>query len=216
MKKVALILPLLILISCANLNSLQDGRTLKKETIEITPMLSIGKFKSNTQNTNNVDETEFDFLPTFGLRAKYGLTDNIDAGINVDISTNFGFTGKYQFVGNQEKKINMSIGIDFGANLIGIINEKLFYYYSTPLYLSYNKNESSALFITPRFINNSEYVFSNKYDQESVGEKYNLSKIILSYGILFGKKNKYGFEITHNSSAIYKPTGISFGCNFRL
>jgi hypothetical protein len=216
MKKIAAILLLFILNSCASLNSLQDGRTLKKGTVEITPMVSLGKFMSNTQNANNIDETECDFLPTLGLRAKYGLTHKIDGGINLDIATNIGFTGKYQFIGNQEKRINTSIGIDFGANITGIINEKLFYYYSVPLYFSYNRNESFSCFVTPRFINNREYVFSNKYDQESVGEKYNLSRIVLSYGFLFGKKNKYGFEINHNSSNILKPTGISFGYSFRI
>ena len=162
------------------------------------------------------DESEFDFLPSIGLRAKYGITERFDAGVNVDFSTNFGFTGKYQFLGSNNRKFNSSVGADFGANLIGVLNQKLFYYYSVPLYISYNHNEKVTTFITPRFINNSEYVYSNKYGKETVGEKYNLSKIEMTYGMLFGTKNKYGFEISHSSSKILIPTEISFGYNFRF
>lgn len=216
MRKLSAILILFHFYSCATLNSLQDGRTLKKDTYEITPMISVGKFESHTQNTNNLDESEFDYVPALSLRAKYGLTDKFDAGIIFDLATNFGFTGKYQLIGNQDKKFNTSLGIDFGANIIGIAHGKLFYYYSVPLYFSYNRNESFTIFITPRFINNSEYVFSNRYNLESVGMNYNVSKIVASYGIMLGRKNKYGFEISHNSAQILRPTGISIGYNFRF
>lgn len=178
--------------------------------------MSLGKFKSNTQNANNLDESEYDFLPSIGIRAKYGITDKIDGGINIDLSTNIGFTGKYQFIGKRDNKFNSSIGVDFGANLIGVFNYKLFYYYSIPLYLSYGFKETITTFVTPRMINNSEYVFSNKYGKETVGEKFNSTNVSLCYGILFGKKDKYGFEISHNSSKILQPTEIAFGYNFRF
>jgi hypothetical protein len=194
---------------------MQDGRTLKKGTREITPMVSSGKFSSKTQNLNNIDETEYDYYPNFSVRAKYGINDKFDAGINFDQATNIGITTKYQFLGNQTSRYNSSIGVDFGANITSALFDKLFYYYSIPLYFSYNISNYS-IFVTPRFINNSEYVFSTKHSTESVGYKYNMSRIVVSYGFLFGKKNKYGIEIGHNSSDIFKPTHLSLGYNIRF
>jgi hypothetical protein len=218
MKKIFVICTFFLLYSCANLNSLQDGKTLEKGTFEITPIMSVGYYKSNVLDDNNVDEPELDILPTIGLRAKYGISERFDAGINADLSTNFGFTGKYQFLQSANKKLNSSIGADFGTNLLSILNnEDTFYYYSVPLYISYNHNEAVCTFVVPRFINKSEYVYTNKYDAErSVGEKYSLSKFNVAYGMLFGKKNTYGFEISHNSSKTLMPTEISFGYNYRF
>lgn len=216
MKKIVAIYTFFLFYSCANLNSLQDGKTLEKGTVEVTPMISLGYIKSNGLNDDNVDESELEFLPTFGLRVKYGIAERFDAGINVDLATDFGFTGKYQFLESANKKFNSSIGADFGANLIGILNGDLMYYYSVPLYISYHHNEAVCTFVTPRFIKNSEYAYRNKYDLESVGEKYSLSRFEVSYGMLFGKKNKYGFEISHNSAKTLIPTEISFGYNFRF
>lgn len=212
MKNITYILLLIILNSCANLSSLQDGRTLEKNEIEITPIVVVSKY--NNPDFFNGDKK--DYLPTFGLRAKFGLAKNFDAGIVLDLSTNFGITSKYQFIGNSETKFNSSAGLDFGVNVTALLFDRTIYYYSVPLYLSYNPNKSFSLFVTPRFINNSDFVYSSRYNKESVGHKYQINRFPITYGILFGKKNKYGIEVSNNSNNLFLPTQLSLGYNIKL
>lgn len=216
MKKIVFTILIVLLCvlfqNCSSVNSIQDGRTLPKDKIEITPIVSFGKFASKTQNDNNKDEFEFNYYPNFSLRAKYGFKNNFDTGIIIDQSLNFGITTKHQFIGNQKAKFNVSFGVDLGFNLMAVFYEKLIYNYSIPLYISYNQNNYS-IFITPRFINNSEYVFNNIHDKETIASKHNISRINISYGLLFGKKNKFGFEIQHNLSNILIPSHLALGYN---
>jgi hypothetical protein len=216
MKNIIYILTLIILNSCANLTSLQDGRTLKKGEIEIAPFVSVGKFKDNLPDGKVQNDDENYYAPLLGLRTRFGIAKNFDGGIVIDMSTNFGLASKYQFIGNIESKFNSSIGLDFGVNTFGILFDRFIYYYSVPLYLSYNPNKIFTVFVTPRFMNNSEYVFREQYSKESTGKKYNINKFKISYGFLFGKKNKIGIEITNNLDKISTPTHLSIGYNVKL
>ncbi len=216
MKKLMYIFTLVILNSCANLASLQDGRTLKKNEIEIAPFAAIAKFSESVPDSQNETVEENFYFPILALRIKYGIVEKFDAGVLMDLSTNFGITTKYQFLGNKESKINSSVGIDFGTNLFGLSYNRLKYYYSVPLYLSYYPNQSFCLFTTPRLINDSEYVFSKEYSKENVGTKYNINKLAVSYGFLFGKRKKIGIEISHNSSNNFIPTQLTLGYNLKF
>lgn len=212
LKKIILVLIFLqVFYNCVSINPLQDGRTLKKNSIEIAPSI-------NFSSTNNVMENciktcnEHKIIPYITIRGKYGIRHNLDLGVNVDFSTNLGFTGKYQFIGNQTAKINASVGLDFGLNIYLIAYEKIQYYYSVPFYLSYNPNDKFAFYLTPRFINNSKYIYDNKYTKDTIGYDYQYNRLSISYGVLYGKKNKYGIEISNNSRGnIIRPTHLSIG-----
>ena len=196
--------------------SLQDGRTLKKNEIEIAPFAAIAKFSESVPDSKNESVEENYYLPILALRIKYGITDKFDAGVLMDLSTNFGITAKYQFLGDKVSEINSSVGIDFGTNLFGFSYNRLKYYYSVPIYLSYNPNQKFCFFTTPRLINDSEYVFSKKYSNENVGTKYNINKLAVSYGFLLGKRNKIGVEISHNSGNNFTPTQLTLGYNLKF
>ncbi len=215
MKTLLFLFTVITLNSCANLASLQDGRTLKKNEIEITPFAAIAKFSESVPDSKNEKIEENYYLPIFALRMKYGISEKFDAGVLMDLSTNFGITTKYQFLGNKESKINSSVGIDFGTNLFGLSYNRLKYYYSVPIYLSCNLNQKFCFFTTPRLINDSEYVFSKKYSNENVGTKYNINKLAVSYGFLCGKQNKIGIEISHNSGNNFAPTQLTLGYNLK-
>lgn len=216
MKNIIYILTLIILNSCANLTSLQDGRTLKKGEIEIAPFVSVGKFKDNLPDGKVQNDDQNYYAPVVGLRTRFGIVKNFDGGIVIDMSTNFGLASKYQFIGNNESKFNSSIGLEFGANTFGFLFDRNIYYYSVPLYLSYNSNESFTVFVTPRLRNNSEYVFRERYCKENVGEKYNTNKFTISYGFLFGRKNKIGIEMTNNLDKNGLPIHLAIGYNVKL
>ncbi|WP_395077803.1 hypothetical protein [Flavobacterium sp.] len=216
MKNIFFIPIILALNSCANLSSLQDGRTLEKDEIEITPIVSLSKFNDTFNTSEYENDNKNYYLPTIGLRAKFGIVKNFDAGIVLDFSTNFGISSKYQFIGNSETKFNSSIGLDLGANIIAIPFDRNLYYYSVPLYLSYNPNNAFSFFIIPRFINNSDFINSSQYTREGFVDKYKKKRFSLTYGILFGKKNKFGIEISNNSNNLFLPTQLSLGYNIKL
>ena len=77
MKKLMYIFTLVILNSCANLASLQDGRTLKKNEIEIAPFAAIAKFSESVPDSQNetVEENFYFPMATFnwmiGLNIKF-------------------------------------------------------------------------------------------------------------------------------------------------
>ncbi len=205
---------LLILFSgCANLNSLQGGKTLPKDTFEITPIVGLGTFEE-AENFYE-DRNEFVAIPNCGLRVKYGFTDKIDAGITADLSSNFGLTGKYHVLGKKNSKFNSSIGFDFGANLIVFSYGTLLYYYSVPLYFSYDFKSTFSFYLTPRYINNSGYRIISRTNKNSSND-ISLNRATISYGALFGKKHKFGLEISNNSKNLLIPTQIAFGYNIRF
>ena len=107
------------------------------------------------------------------------------------------------------------MGFDFGTNLAVLLFKRKIYYYSVPLYLSYNPNKSISFFITTRFINNFDS-FNPKYNTEINKLENKQNKFAITYGILFGKKNKYGIEISNNSNNLFLPTQLSLGYNIKL
>lgn len=207
----------LLMVSCAGISSFQDGRTLGKQNLEITPSVSASKFKNHTIQEG--ENEEYDFAPLLTLRARYGVKENFDLGLYIDQSLNIGLSTKYQFIGKgKEAKFNSSIGLDLGANPYAFAYNSPMFYYSVPLYFSFNPDEKKAFYFIPRFINNTKYVLGSKYNNQKKGVRYSINRVALSYGFLFGKKNKYGIEVQHSSinAKIYVPTHIALGYIIRF
>lgn len=202
---------LVLLVSgCANLSSLQDGRTLQEGILEFSPILTSGGYyySLNKPNPENEDDNYNRYIPIIpSLRTKIGFGSKFDAGVILDLSSSFGVTSKYQIMGNNDAVLNASIGLDLGTNLLALFYEKCVYYYSVPFYLSYNPHPKFAIFATPRYSSKSDFFYNDSFSVNS-GDTVSDYKTF-SYGLIYGKKEKFGIELANIGFRKYQPEFLS-------
>ena len=209
MKFKALILSVFSLMSsgCLSLPTLQTGRTVGKNNVDVSLNGSYGKY---SQNSVLDFEGEFDYKPVFGIRGNYGITQRIDLGFNLDQTSFVGPSFKYQFLGDQNSLLASSIGVEggvlFGAFLFGNFTN----YLTIPLYTSTHPTEHLAIHFTPRFVYTSEYIFASP-TEGSLGLASKLSFFTNTYGFVVGKNNKVALEISSHRGHFFKPSQISIG-----
>jgi len=195
------------LLGCLSLPTIQSGKIVGKNNFEIGLNGSYGKY---SQNSVLDREGNFDNKPVIGLRGQYGISEKQDIGINIDQNSFIGATFKQQFVGNQTSKFASSIGLgssfNFGAFLFG----NLTYYVTVPLFISVHPKNNFSIYLTPRYVYSSEYVFAHPTGgQLGVGDQQ--SFIGNSYGLILGNKHKISIELSNYGRFLYKPTQFSLG-----
>lgn len=87
---------------------------------------------------------------------RYGITDKLDAGVNVTLIGTGGADLKYQFLGDSESPLAASIGAGFGYLSIGGSTDGDSSYkvidITIPAYVSYHPNDALGLYLSPRYI----------------------------------------------------------------
>ena len=117
----ALLIFSILLTSCGSYSSMQTARTVEKGTGEIGLNLyyPYGVINAIAQVA---DKEKKNFtVPYIQYTGKYGITEKLDAGINLSTFGQIGLETKYQFLGDQESMFAMATGIGF--------NTFFFYYY---------------------------------------------------------------------------------------
>ncbi len=201
-----LVLLSLNLISCLSLSSVQSGKTLGKEKIEGSIVGTMGEY---SQISTFGEDGIFDYKPSFGLKIRYGATDKIDFGANIDQSLVIGASVKYQFLGNIESRFASSIGFELGFSFMPILIGDINHYLSIPLFLSFHPKDNFVIFLTPRFLYASDFVFASLTGAEITESK--ISKFGNSYGFIFGRKHKIALELSNFNNTFFKPTNFSIG-----
>lgn len=182
----------LFLSNCASISGFQDGRSLGQGTGEFNASLNVASTpKFNDLNDDDLPDSLRVNVPTFyfpnlELGFRYGVHEKIDIGLRLNTNLNLGLNVKAQLVGDHESPFALGLGAEiasFGA-LLPLWNVQV------PLYLSVHPQENLSIYATPRFI----YQFAG-----TVTENLNWNYLGGNGGILFGKRNKFGFDFGYYS-----------------
>lgn len=199
---------LFLLPSCMPLAGLQTGRSLGKGNGIITPYLQSGNIYLPKDDT----EKSISFVSTAGAQFSTGITNRLDLGGKVDISSFAAFQMKYQVLGNQTSTFAASVGAEVGLMLVPLLAGGVFYYASVPVFLSYHPKENLSFHLMPLYSFGQRYVAKNT--NGSQGYKYALAQSGVSYGVSIGKKNKLAFEVGNYGTRIEQPTRVAIGYTF--
>ncbi len=172
-----------LMSSCASLTGFEEGRTVGKDNSELTIS---GNF-TRVPDLFDDDDEIFDTLsvnnnisfPNLEAAFKYGITDKFDIGIRASTNFNLSTYMKYQVVGDKSSSFALSPGFEIGTILGAAYNIGI------PIYASYYPTDNVAINVTPRFM--YQFITGNG----SNGASY----IGGNFGLMFGKRNKFGLDI---------------------
>jgi hypothetical protein len=172
-----------MLSSCGTFSGMQTGRTVEKNAVELGLSYYRPKGIFNALALKLDKENHIPRLGYLQFNAKYGITDHLDAGLNLSTYGLIGLEAKYQLLGDQESLFALSAG--------GSLNTFLFYYYEfqIPVYASVHPLPDLAIYVSPKYAGQ----FLSLLGLSSV--TYN-GYTGLSGGIMYGDRVKVGLDGT--------------------
>lgn len=194
---IATVLILFTLASCASLTGFEEGKVLGEDNKEIIVSLNTTRSPDLLDDDFNSDINSTVFFPNVEFSFKYGINEKFDIGVKTGTSLNTSIISKYQLVGDKTSKFALSPGIEVGTVL------GLSYYIGIPIYTSYYPSESITINFAPRFTFQSIAVENNPSAGFLGG----------NFGLLFGKKNKFGLDIGYYRVGVagVSPSLFTFG-----
>lgn len=199
---------------CASLTGFQDGRTLGQDQGELGVSLNFSQspdfdeLEEQGNDSFNVDLPNL-FFPSFEFSGRYGVAEKVDLGVRLNTNLNLGVSGKFQVVGDQESQFAMALGAEIGT--FGLVSG--LWNLQIPVFLSVHPSERFAWYLTPRYI----YQFSS-----FAGADNGLSYVGGNTGVMFGGRNKFGFDIGYYNVSAGADNGnlgliqIGLGARFPL
>ena len=179
--KIKLFFCLLISIlfsACTSFTAYQSGRTLGKGNSEITPSVN---GMNTVDGTDDEDDTVYT-VPSAEVYYQRGIAKNVDVGVKLSLSSSFTADVKWQFHGDKTSKFAASTGLVIGSVGIGPFAGQA----QVPLYLSWHKNEKTAIYLTPR------YTLLILPEEEGTYHGYSGST-----GVIFGKRTKFALDFSY-------------------
>lgn len=196
--------------NCAQLSSLQTGRTVGQNELEVGGGL-IG-YGINDPNAGG-GEIQGGILPHLAVWGHYGLLDNVDAQVKISTGGNLSLAGKWQFIGDQESSFAMAIAPGIEGQINPSTDESGIFRTHLPLYLSIHPSDRFAAYATPKYIYqvvsddaNSHFLGS------SLGVSYDFSDRVI--GAVEGSYFKPFTEGKNNETAYLYQIGL--GLKFRF
>ncbi len=184
----------LSLHSCASLTGYQDGRALGEEKGEVGVSFNVSQSPDFFIDDFEDDMDENFAFPNLELMGRYGVTDKFDVGVKLNTNLNLSVTSKYQLLGDQQSKSALAIGADVGT--FGLVSS--LWNAQLPLYFSLHPSDKFTWYLSPR------YIF-----QFAAGDlSSNLSYLGGNTGLLFGRKNKFGFDLGYCNMTDFNGGGI--------
>jgi hypothetical protein len=194
--------------SCISEVSMQTGRTLGIKKLEVCVNGSSGKFSE----ISAIDSAgSFDYKPLIGVNLHYGVLKNLNVGVSVNQSTFIGTSMKYQLLGTKQSRFATSLGLNAGFNSGAFLFGNFISFLSVPLYISYHPSNAFSVYLTPRYIATSEYIFASETGSQEIGFNRKIYRIGSSYGIMVGEEHKIAIEVSNFGKALFRPTQISVG-----
>ncbi|HRG44513.1 MAG TPA: hypothetical protein PKY97_08610 [Saprospiraceae bacterium] len=172
------------LMSCGAYSTMQTARTVEEKHGEISlNLFSPRGFIDAITQVVDKDHDNYFTLPYIQVSGKYGITDQIDAGINLNTYGQMGLEGKYMLVGDHNSLFSLSPGLSF--------NTFFFYFYDfqIPLHASVHPLPNLGIYLTPRYI--GQFVGLFGLENESYFDYASIST-----GIMYGDRIKFGLDIT--------------------
>jgi len=164
--------------SCVSLTGFEEGRTLGEGNSEMIISGSLTRVPDLLED-EVLDTIENLSFPSIEFSYKRGVSEKLDVGAKVSTNLNVSAFAKYQVVGDRSSSFALAPGLEIGS-VSGIV-----YNIGVPVYLSYYPAEAIAINLTPR------YVYQTVTGNAETGNSY----LGGNFGLLFGKKNKFGLDI---------------------
>jgi len=181
-----LLLAALFASGCASLTGFHDGRSLGEGAFELTPSINFSQSPDfddweDVEDTVNVNIPTL-FFPSIEVGGRYGVADRVDVTLRLNTNLNVGVGAKVQVLGDRESMTALALGAEVGTfGLIGALwNVQL------PVYFSVHPKDNFAWYLSPRYI----FQFAS-----FVGAENGLNYLGGNTGLLFGSKNKFGFDV---------------------
>ncbi len=162
---------------CASVSGFEEGRALGENGNEI---IASANFINLPEVLNvNTDDFLVTGFPNIDISYKRGITDKLDLGARLTSNLNAGLFFKYQLLGDDMSQFALGTGMEFGTTL------GLLYNIQFPINMSFYTSEKVAFNISPRYI----------YQIPAGSLNTPLNYLGGNFGVLFGKKNKFGIDI---------------------
>ena len=195
--------------SCASLTGYQDGKSIGEGNGEIIASLNLSQspsFSDLEDSSGIVDIPRFSF-PNIEVGGKYGVTEKLDVFVRLNTNFNFNAGVKYQIIGDRLSKFALGTGGEIGT--FGLFSS--LWNVQIPVYASFHPTEKFTVYLSPRYI----YQFSSFAGLEG------WSYMGGNFGLLFGNKNKFGFDVGiyrvgANGTGKIGLTSFGFGGRFGL
>jgi len=186
--------------SCMSLNTHQTGRTLGTNNTLAATSFTAGSLNSERYRLFN-NSNSFFSAEAGGIM---GISENLDIGLKVNLSTHFTMLGKYQFLGNKESLFASGLGLELGISPFGLpVAGALGYSSSIAIHNSVHLGGKVAFTLSPRY---SYFGFSNftkEYRFDDINRTWGYSS-----GIMIGNKNFLSLEY----SAFVNNTSVFCSC----
>lgn len=172
-----------LLSSCASLTGFEEGRSLGEGNSELGVSGNFTRapdlFADEDEIIDSLEISSSISFPNIEVSYKRGVTDQLDVGARISSNFNASAFLKYQVVGDKTSNFALSPGFEFGTVL------GLAYNVGIPIYASYYPSDAVAINLTPRYM----------YQFISGAESSGVSYLGGNFGLLFGRKNKFGLDI---------------------
>jgi len=201
---------LLMLNGCVSINSFQEGRTLGKDKVDIGISANYG----DLANYSNQDTSLF---PHVEFLCQIGVANKIDLGLKVNSSSMIGGIFKIQILGDTDSKFATSIGNESGIGPFRLLLGGINYYTSFSIYNSFHAKDNIAILFTPKYIVSNDRLFDWPGKEEDDPIEIDIKETFgISYGLIIGKKNRFGLEFSHLGKDFYRPSQIGINYTLRL
>ena len=215
MKNSWFLLLLVFCTSCLSLTTLQSGRTVGRNNFNTALTSTYGRYLDAASIDNGTNENLVT-APSFGLDMQVGLRNRTDLQVHMDLASFIGVGLKQQIIGDAYSRFAGSIGADLGINMILGIARTRSFYFTAPLYTSYEVSEKFTLCLTPRFLYQDRSYYDSPYSGGRTYVHHSYSRLGMSYGFLLGRNTKFGLEISNFGGAFFQPTQVSAGLIFHF
>jgi hypothetical protein len=187
---------------------MQTGKTLGQDVYEINVNGSYGKFSEiSVLDSAGVLNNK----PLVGVNLHYGALDKLNVGISINQALFLAGNLKYQFIGNLESRFASSLGFNAGFNFGAVLFGNFSSYVSVPIYFSYHPSKLISIYLTPRYIATSQYLFSSPNKNTKLGYQRELYRFGGAYGVIIGDRHKVALEVSNFSKDLIHPTQFSVG-----
>jgi hypothetical protein len=209
----SLLLSLLFCSGCLSLTTLQSGRTVGKDNFDFVLSGTYGK--SLEVPPGDRDRSNEMPMPVLGVDVQSGLGEKTDWMLHLDIATYLGVGLKHQFLGNSDSRFAASLGAEVGINTGYLLLGGRNFYFTMPLYTSYEVAENFMLCISPRFLyQDGKYRGLLSSGTQTYYQSH--ARLGMSWGFLWGRNTKFGLEISSFGGAFFQPSQVSTGVIFNF
>lgn len=151
--------------ACYTPVGIQSPHTVDKGKFSVTASIHASNYFEDDANLFFGESNGFTGIGNIGLR--YGLNEKLDIGIDINSLRGSLWDIKYEFLGSRATQFSATIGAGIhNWFLLPRTGGSQLYF---PLFLSYNPNENSSWFISPRYLHTLK-------DDEPISKAYELDK----------------------------------------